>query len=808
LPLRRSKRAPKNGKRRIRKRRLFALIGVLTALSLASFTFGFVTAIASQIPELRPTAQDKRARDGFIYDRSGKRVLAVLRGAESRILVEPGQIAPMMMHAIVAVEDKRFYEHRGVDLRAIGRAFWADVQNKAVVQGGSTITQQFIKNAYLKDQRSVARKLKEAALAWQLEQDWSKEEILSAYLNTIYFGNGAYGVEQAARTYFGKKAIDLTIPEAALLAGLPPDPAGYDPVTNPHAAKERRRLVLDRMLRQGVISEEEYDAARSAALPSPDKIKLPGTEGPAGHYFVNYVKQQLIDQYGPGRVFGGGLRVRTTIDLKLQELARASIAKTLKDPEGPQAALVAINPHNGEILAMVGGSNFRESQFNLAVQGERQPGSAFKPFVLAAALEEGVSPATHFESKKVVIPLGDRLWQVNNYEGSYLGSIDLETATIHSDNAVYAQLTQLVGPGSVVRMARDAGVRSPLNRYFAIGLGAEAANPLEMARAFSTFANGGQRIDGSILGNRPRAVIKINANVNEAVARRVLEPNKTALLNSILQKVVSEGTGRRAALPDRPAAGKTGTTENYGDAWFVGYTPQLAVAVWVGYPKGLRPMLTEFDGEEVAGGTFPAEIWKTFMQAANAYKKYEPVTFQSPSVPYASARTVVFRDGRLQLDNGVCHSTKLVFFFSGDGPDRAADCRRNEVEVPQLIGMPVTQARARLISQPLTPRFIFKPAQARQRLDVVIGQIPETGRRLSAYDEVKLVLPKPTHGVVPRVLGLELEVAKVKLQRRKLSYEIVEVDEGPTGRVVFQVPKPGVAARPGMLVKLAVGKVD
>jgi penicillin-binding protein 1A len=809
LPLRRSQRARKNGKRRIRKRRLFALLGVLMLLAFASFTFGFVTAVSAQIGELRPTAQDKRARDGFIYDRTGKHVLAVLRGTESRILVEPEQIAPMMMHAIVAVEDKRFYEHRGVDLRAIGRAFWADVQNKAVVQGGSTITQQFIKNAYLKDQRSIARKLKEAALAWQLEQQWDKEDILAAYLNTIYFGNGAYGVEQAARTYFGKNASDLTIPEAALLAGIPPDPSGYDPVTNPRAAKERRRVVLDRMLRQGVISEDEYHDARSAALPSPEKIRLPGTEGPAGHYFVNYVKQQLIDHddYGPGRVFGGGLRVTTTIDLRLQQLARAAIAKTLKEPEGPQAALVAVNPRNGEILAMVGGSNFRDSQFNLAVQGERQPGSAFKPFVLAAALEEGISPATHFESKKVVIPLGDRLWQVNNYEGSYLGSIDLETATIHSDNAVYAQLTQLVGPGNVVEMARDAGVRSPLNRYFAIGLGAEAANPLEMARAFSTFANGGQRVDGSILGNRPRAVKKINAKENQPIPRRVLSANKTALLNSILQKVLSEGTGRRAALPDRPAAGKTGTTENYGDAWFVGYTPQLAVAVWVGYPKGLRPMLTEYHGEEVAGGTFPAEIWKTFMQAANAYKKYEPATFQSPSVPYASARTVVFRDGRLQLDNGVCHSTKLVFFFSGDGPDRNANCKENEVEVPQLIGMPVAQARARLISQPLTPRFIFKPAQARQRLDVVIGQIPPNGR-LSAYDEVKLVLPKPTYGVVPRVRGLELEAAKVKLQRRKLSYEIIEVDDEPAGRVVFQVPKPGVAARPGMLVKLAVGRSD
>jgi penicillin-binding protein 1A len=779
---------------------------VLAALSSVSFTFGLMTAIAGQIPELDPTRQDKRARDGFIYDRTGKTVLAVLRGSESRILVEPDQIAPMMKQAIVAVEDKRFYEHRGVDMRAIGRAFWADVRNQKVVQGGSTVTQQFIKNAYIKDQRSVARKLKEAALAWQLEQRWDKERILAAYLNTIYFGNGAYGIEQAARTYFDKHASQLTLPESALLAGIPPDPSGYDPVTNPRAAKVRRRLVLRQMLDQGLITEGDYNQARSAALPSPEKIKLPGTQGPAGHYFVNYVKQQLIDndEYGAGHVFGGGLRVTTTIDLELQKIARAAIANTLKDPEGPQAALVAIQPQTGDILAMVGGSNFRESQFNLAVQGERQPGSAFKPFVLAAALQKGISPATHFESKKQVISLGDRLWVVNNYEGSYLGSIDLETATVHSDNAVYAQLTQLVGPKNVVGMARNAGIRSSLNDYFAIGLGAEAANPLEMARAFSTFANGGQRVDGSILGNRPRAVIKINSKKNEPVAKRILSSDKTALLNSILQKVVTRGTGRRAALPDRPAAGKTGTTENYGDAWFVGYTPQLAVAVWVGYPKGLRPMLTEYHGDAVAGGTYPAEIWKTFMHAA--LKDKEPLTFPAPSIPYASSRLVVFRDGRLQVDNGICRSTKHVFFFSGEGPKQTANCRENEVDVPQLIGMRVGKARERLISQPLTPRYIFKPARAKQRLDVVIGQIPAKGQRLSAYDEVKLVLPKPTHGVVPRLVGLKWETAKVKLERRKLQYEITEVDEGKSGRVVFQVPKAGVAARPGMLVKIAVAK--
>ena len=711
-----------------------------------------------------------------------------------------------MKQSIVAVEDKRFYEHRGVDMRAIGRAFWADVQNQKVVQGGSTVTQQFIKNAYIKDQRSVARKLKEAALAWQLEQRWDKERILAAYLNTIYFGNGAYGIEQAARTYFDKRASQLTLPESALLAGIPPDPSGYDPVTHPRAAKVRRRLVLRQMLDQGLITDDDYDEARSAALPSPEKIKLPGTQGPAGHYFVNYVKQQLIDEYGPGRVFGGGLRVTTTIDLKLQKIAQQAIANTLKDPEGPQAALVAIHPQSGEILAMVGGTNFRESQFNLAVQGERQPGSAFKPFVLAAALRQGISPATQFESKKQVISLGDRLWVVNNYEGSYLGSIDLESATVHSDNAVYAQLTQLVGPPSVAAMARNAGIRSKLNPYFAIGLGAEAANPLEMARAFSTFANGGRRIDGSIFGDRPRAVRRVNSKVNEPLPRTVLSEDKTALLNSILQKVVTQGTGRRAALPDRPAAGKTGTTENYGDAWFVGYTPQLAVGGLGRLSEGpaadadrvprrpcRRRHLPGRDLEDVhAGGSrfeggraddVPGAVDPLRLIAARRVPRRSHAGRQR-QLPLGQARLLLQRraaeaDGELQGERG-----------RGSAADR--DARQQGARAAHLPAAdPAVHLQARAGEA---------AARRRHRPD------PGDRGRLSAYDEVKLVLPKPTHGVVPRLLGLKWETAKVKLERRKLQYEITEVDKGKPGRVVFQVPKAGVAARPGMLVKVAVVK--
>ncbi len=777
---------------------------MLGLLSFASFMFGMVTAIAGQLPQYDPAHQQKIAHDGYVFDNKGQ-LLAVLRGKESRVILKSDQIAPIMKQAIVAIEDKRFYEHRGVDMRAIGRALAADIENKAVVQGGSTITQQFIKNAYVKDQRSVARKLKEAALAWQLEQRKEKDWILTAYLNTIYFGNGAYGIGQAALTYFQKPASRLTLPEAALLAGIPRDPARFDPVTNPKASKERRRIVLDQMLQQGIIAPEQHSEARSAALPAPDEVQLPGTQERQGQYFVNYVKQQLIDskEYGPGRRLRRGPPHLHDSRPRLQKMARKSISKVLRDPEGPQAALVAIDHKRGEVLAMVGGSNYRDSQFNLAVQGERQPGSAFKPFVLASALEQGISPATHFDSHQVVIPLGDKLWQVNNYEGSYLGSIDLETATIHSDNAVYAQLTSLVGPQNVARLAHKAGIQSKLNSYFAIGLGAEAANPLEMARAFSTFANGGQRIDGSVLGNQPRAVTRIGKRKNEPVGRRVLSPEKTAILNSILQKVVTQGTGRRAALSDRPVAGKTGTTENYGDAWFVGYVPQLTVAVWVGYPRELRPMETEYHGEPVAGGTFPAEIWHTFMQEALEYLQVEPESFQSASVPYASPRNVVFRDGKLQVDNGNCHSPKAVLFFSGQEPRRNANCKPNEVDVPDLVGQPVQAARSRLAGQPLTASVVYRVAKPGQRPHVVLEQRPRKGR-LSAYDRVTLVVAKPIHGVVPQLVGMPLERAERKCKRRGLKIEVEKAPEGAPGRVIFQLPRAGVAAAPGMTVRLAV----
>jgi penicillin-binding protein 1A len=785
-------------------------MALLAVLGFASFSVGLVTAIAGQIPSLDPS-RIRNQTDGYIYAGDGTRVLSVLRGSQSRILLRSEEIAPVMKQAIVAIEDKRFYEHRGIDLRGILRAVWVNVRGGKTVQGGSTITQQFVKNTYTNDQRSIARKLKEAALAWQLEQRWSKDRILTAYLNTIYFGNGAYGVEQAAQTYFHHSAGPgkLTLWEAALLAGIPEDPAAYDPATNPAAARKRRNLVLREMRDQGDITQADYARAVAAEMPKRQDIQLPGDQGPA-QYFANYVKQQLVDRYGSGRVFGGGLKIYTTINLALQKMARNSIGKWLTDPAGPTAALVAIDPRDGRVLAMFGGNNFRKSQFNLAVQGERQAGSSFKPFVLATALKEGVAPSTTFVSEQVTINAGGRLWEVHNYEDSYLGPITIQQATTYSDNSVFAQLTKLVGPANIVQTARSLGIRSKLQPYFSIGLGAQGVNPLEMARAFSAFANGGRRIDGARFGNKPRVILRVSndkgktVDDNGARPRQELSEEDASILTSLLQGVIKGGTGKAAALGDgRPAAGKTGTTENYGDAWFVGYTPQLAAAVWVGYPNRLRPMTYEYHGRPVAGGTFPALIWKSFMERALPYLHDEPQDFPVSSMPYASPKNVVYRDGRLQLDNGYCHNTELIEYFGSSGPTNVAHCLPNEVEVPNVVGEPVHAATSRLAAQPLEALLVYRPAQPRQRLGVVLRQFP-SGGHLSSHSRVTLVLPKALHGVVPQVVGMTVDQARAKLARLKLEVRVSPGDASGSARIVAQSPRGGRAAAPGMGITLAV----
>ena len=565
------------------------------------------------------------------------------------------------------------------------------------------------------------------------------------------------------------------------------------------------------MVDQGKISEHQLQNASRAPLPEPEKVRLPGTQGP-GQYFANYVKDQLIAKYGAGRVFGGGLKVTTTIDLGLQETAHKAIESVLKTPGGPAAALVAIDPRTGAVKAMVGGSNFRESQFNLATQAERQPGSSFKPFVLATALREGISPVTTFESKPVDIDAGDRVWHVTNYEGDYLGRVDLARAMVSSDNSVYSQLTKLVGPKAIVRTAHALGIRSELAPYFSIGLGFVAVNPLDMTRAYATFANRGVRVDGSLTGDKPRVVERVEfartgrVAENRPMGRRALPTEQADLLTSILQRVVTQGTGKRAILPDRPVAGKTGTTDNYGDAWFVGYTPQLVVAVWVGYPDKLQPMLTEFDGEPVAGGTLPAMIWKAFMTAADKRLKLEPEQF--PVTPYlpAAEKRVVWRAGSYKLDNGYCPGTRVIAYFVDRGPGTEAKCYANEVTVPLVIGRTVDTASEMLAQQPLGTELIGIPAKVGKHPGYVINQEPRNGF-LSANSTVRLYVtrPDPKFGLLPNLVGSSVTAAQARLRRIKAKTTI-RYDKGPPGSVLEQTPDPGVAAGKGLKVALLVGR--
>jgi penicillin-binding protein 1A len=663
---------------RIRKLRLLLLLAGLGILAAVSTVFGMMMAVASDLPKLELTT----ARNSHILDKDGHE-LGLLTGNQKRLFVKESEVAPVMKHAIIAIEDRGFYTNEGVDLRGIARALYQDIDQQKVVQGGSTITQQFVKNALAaQDERTLFQKLREAALAYHLTRKWPKEKILNNYLNTIYFGNGAYGIEAAARTYFqpnhpgcdvqGDKvcASDLQPHEAALLAGMVSNPGGYDPIAHPEAARARRNLVLQRMLEQGFLTQAQYDLARAKRLPDQGDLQPPAedTEYP---YFTSWIKQQVVDRLGGGQegarlAFEGGLRVRTTIDGDLQRAAEDAIDSWLPNRDGPRAALVALENGTGKVRAMVGGDQYDELPFNLATQGQRQPGSAIKPFILAEALRQGVSPNSVWASKKLQIdvPHSREIFTVNNYDGAYSGITTLARATTFSDNSVFAQVGIKVGTRRIARLAERMGIRTHVSHNYAMTLGGlrRGVTPLDMAHAYETLASGGDLIYGTLSPGadnprdgkapgpvgidriehrddgdwKPLELPSGDRAADRTKRRNVLEHAVATQVSSLLQGVVRYGTGTRAQVGDTVIAGKTGTTEGYGDAWFVGWTPQYTVAVWVGYPNEFKSMKTEFQGQPVAGGTFPAGIFKTFIESQlqiDPPKEDKEETPQAPAAP-------------------------------------------------------------------------------------------------------------------------------------------------------------------------------
>jgi penicillin-binding protein 1A len=607
-----------------RRRRAAIAVGIVLVLGAALVGFGF--AGASDLRANCNLDKLKPARIGantFVYAADGS-LLGSIPAEKNREPVTLNRISPWMKRATIAIEDRRFYQHGGIDVEGIGRALVRDIQEGKVVEGGSTITQQLVRNLYIrKNERTLQRKVTEACLAVRMNDTYSKDWILAQYMNTVYYGNHAYGIEAAAQTYFSRPARKLTLMQAALLAGLPQAPSVYDPFQFPGRAIARRNRVLHALYESGHITFAQY---REASAVTNLRLKR-GRLYTRIHepYFFSYVREELIEEYGAETVRSGGLRVYTTVIRRYQRAAEKAIRDTLYYKDDPAAAVVSIDPMSGAIRAMTAITPGRTgNQFNLAAQARRQSGSTFKTFVLAAAVAEGVDPnSTTYLSAPLHYqpdPYSDA-WDVETYGKSYSGTTTIARATLASDNTVYARLTLDLGPEKVAAMAHRLGIRSSLKAKEGVyvpslGLGAMGVSPLEMASAYATLAAGG-------VYSEPMAIRKVELveggedkepGWGKPRRRRVIADWVADTVTEILEDNIQAGTGTGAAI-GRTAAGKTGTTEEHSDAWFCGYTPNLSTTVWVGYPQGEIPM-ESVHGISVAGGTFPAQIWRLFMSSA------------------------------------------------------------------------------------------------------------------------------------------------------------------------------------------------
>jgi penicillin-binding protein 1A len=591
-----------------------------------------------------------------VYARDGRIIHAFTR--ENRVVVGLADIPPYLVDAIVATEDRGFRSHWGVDLGAIARAALENARAGHVVQGASTITQQLARSLFLTPEVSLTRKLREALLALRIEQTYSKDRILELYLNQIYFGHGAYGVQAAAWNLFGKDVSELGLSECALLAGLPKNPSGYSPRQHPERALARRSLVLSLMVDQGIVTRDEAAQADTVSLDV-----LPRDDGAGlGAYFIEHIRRELVGRYGPDALYASGLRIYTTIDMDLQAAAEAAVedrlarlererryAATRGDTTGAaggtdatpyvQGALLAVDASTGGIIAMVGGRDFRDSQFNRATQAPRQPGSGFKPFVYTAAIDRGYTPADTILDAPIVVPgAGPPLlvrtpdgvierptdWAPENYEPGFQGEVTLRYALKHSINLPTIRLCMEVGPEAVARYAREMGISTPLKPVYSLALGSCEVKLIDMVEAYATLANQGIRM-------APYAIERIedqNGRVlekHETRSREVLSPETAYVVTNMLESVLVNGTGwaARAWGFDHPAAGKTGTTNDCTDAWFIGYTPRVVCGAWVGFDD--RRTL----GNGMTGAVAALPIWTEFMKAAHAGLPREP--FRRPA---------------------------------------------------------------------------------------------------------------------------------------------------------------------------------
>jgi penicillin-binding protein 1A len=620
---RRRQRRSRSRKQRSR-RSLVVLLMVVPLIVIAAGTIGATAVFGSScdLNALRPVAV---GQNSFVYASDGSE-LGVIPAERNRTPVSRRQISPWVPKATVAIEDRRFYQHGGVDPVGIARALVADIRAGKFAQGGSTITQELVRNLYLSRQRTLKRKLTEACLAIKLARQWSKDKILTAYMNQVFYGNHAYGIEAAAETYFSRTARHLDLEQAALIAGLPQAPTSYDPFRNPEAALGRRNQVLHAMLVNGDVTSSQY----AEAVAHTDLGLKPGKRfiRIREPYFFSYVEDLLQQEYGSNTVREGGLRVYTTINPRLQRDATAAISQVLTAPTDPASAIVSIDPRSGGIEAMAAITPGRTgNQFNFVTSARRQPGSTFKTIALTTAVARGMDPFTttylsapfHYQPDSTCNPASPNCaWNVQTYEHTYHGVESVASATVQSDNTVYARLSLDVGPENIVAMARKLGIRSsPLDAVPSLALGTSGVTPLEMASAYATLAAGG-------VYSKPMAITKVvlpngkpdtSASWGKPDRERVIPDWVASTVTQVLEQNMLYGTGTGAHVPNHTDAGKSGTTDNYADAWFNGYTPRLQAAVWIGYPSAEIPMLN-VHGIAVSGPTFPAQIWHLYMEAA------------------------------------------------------------------------------------------------------------------------------------------------------------------------------------------------
>lgn len=651
--------------RAMQKGRSLLLTLLLTLLAvLIGGSAGYIIFALWDLPQIESLEQFKPSITSRVYSDSNKLIAEFY--LENRTPVAFSDVPDMLIKAIIAAEDARFYDHHGIDLRGIARALYRNIQAQRVREGGSTLTQQLAKVLFLNPERSYSRKFKEMVLALKIEQRYTKQEILLLYLNQMYFGSGAYGVEAAASIYFGKRAGKLDLAECALLAGIPRSPKYYSPFKSPNSAVGRRAYVLIRMAATGVISPEQAREAKNAPLP----VHTAAKSGGAAPYFIEYVRQKVEERFGSSVLYTGGLNIYTSINDELQNYAEQAVAAGIRNIESRhklraksplQAALLAIDPASGRIRAMVGGRDFSQSQFNRTWQALRQTGSAFKPIIYAAALDRGFGVSDLLDDSPLTIKLDrNKNWSPENFSRTYQGNVTLRNALIQSLNVPTIRLLEKIGVNETIRFAKLLGVKSALQPYLSLALGSSDMTLAELTSVYAVFANHGVRMG-------PISILMISDSsgrvlyTNDAVPVQAIKPDIAYLTTDLLKGVIDWGTGWKARELGRPAAGKTGTTDDYRDAWFIGYTPGLVTGVWVGYDDQASIGFRE------TGARAALPIWLDFMK--NAHADRAPEDFVVPEG--VLFRQIDPRTGLLSTDK--CAKTVREAFLPGTEPRRYCD---------------------------------------------------------------------------------------------------------------------------------------